>query len=382
MKWFSQPPRRLTANETARHEHHALGGESLLAALLAAALAAGVGALAQDAAGGAASEPASRPAVRQIRGISLQLHVGDDQQAYDALVDEIAKTGANTVCLTVTGLQDNAGSAHIATKPSRTPADARLASLIDHAHKQGLQVVLMPLVLLENARSGEWRGKINPTKDGHSWDDWWKDYDAFILHYAQVAQEAGVEMFMVGSELISVESQTEHWTSLIAQVRQGYHGLLSYSANWDHYKAVGYWDKLDAVGLTSYYELSKKPNPTVDELVEAWKPIKQQILAWQAKVNRPVLFTELGWPNQKTAAEFAWDYYRSPKDPDPALQRACFEAFFRTWADEKALAGYVIWEWRTSLGQKTDANSDTSYCPKDKPAMEIIGQYFRSPMPE
>ncbi len=351
---------------------------------------AGLAALAQhaaragesDVASASASAPASGPVVRQFRGISLQLHVGDDQQAYDALVDEIARTGANTVCLTVTGLQDNAGAEHITTKPSRTPTDERLARLIAHAHKQGLQVILMPLVLLENARGGEWRGKIDPAKDGHAWDVWWKDYNTFILHYAQLAQEAGVEMFMVGSELISTEKQPQQWTALISQVRQVYHGLLSYSANWDHYKAVGFWDKLDAVGLTSYYELSNKPNPTVEELTEAWKPIKQQILAWQAKVNRPVLFTELGWPNQKTAAQFAWDYYRSPKDPDPALQRACFESFFRTWADEKALAGYVIWEWRTSLAQKTDPNSDTGYCPKDKPAMDLIGGYFRAPMPD
>ena len=115
----------------------------------------------------------------------------------------------------------------------------------------------MPIVLLENPREGEWRGKIAPT----NWADWWEDYENYLMHYAWLAESAEAEVFMVGSELVSTETDTDHWKDLIARVRKAYHGRLGYSANWDHYKQVGFWDVLDLVGMTTYHDLGDKDEP-------------------------------------------------------------------------------------------------------------------------
>jgi hypothetical protein len=259
----------------------------------------------------------------------------------------------------------------------KTPQDARLVSIIEHAHRRGLRVVLMPIVLLENPREGEWRGKIAPT----NWADWWEDYESYVMHYAWLAESAGAEVFMVGSELVSTESDTERWRDLIARVRKGYHGRVGYSANWDHYKQVAFWDLLDIVGMTTYHDLGDGENLTVEDLVKRWAPIKKEIMEWQKGLGRRIVFTEVGWPNQVTCAKYPWDYYRSMDKPDPQAQANCFEAFFQTWAQDLAVAGYLIWEWRSYPGQETDPQKDTSYVPCGKPAMDVICRYFRAPPP-
>ena len=315
----------------------------------------------------------------QFRGICLQVQSGEENYPFDKYIKEIAATGANSICMSVAAFQQNAGSSSIFIENRKVPSSKRLKELINLAHEQGLRVILMPIVLLENPREGEWRGKIDPTKDKNTWDDWWERYTNYILHYAQLAEESKVDVFMVGSELVSTEGQTERWVKLIDEVRRKYHGLLSYSSNWDHYKPVKFWDKLDIIGMTTYYDLTDDKKPTLDVLMASWVSIKKEILDWQATIGRPLLFTEVGWPNQETAAKYPWDYYRSTDKPDPQQQKLCFESFFKTWTPEPAMGGYLIWEWRNYEGQVTDPVKGTDYCPKDKPAMELISQYFRLP---
>ncbi len=320
--------------------------------------------------------PLKTSQVGEFRGIALQLHNGQDDHPYEQYIDEIARTGANTISLAIHAHQENGSSTSIFVDIRKTPGDERLEQLIAHARKRGLRVVLMPVVLLENTRDGEWRGKIAPT----SWDDWWEDYTGFIEHYAKLAQRSNVEVFLVGSELLSTEKYTKRWRKLIRLVRSIYSGRLAYSANWDHYRPIEWWDALDIVGMTTYYDLTEGKPATVERMIEAWKPIKKDILEWQAKINRPIMFTEVGWPNQISCGQYPWNYYANQDKPDPAAQANCFEAFFQTWINEKAVAGFLVWEWQNHPGHDL-SEKDTSYVPKGKPAEQVVRKYFRMPSP-
>ncbi len=309
----------------------------------------------------------------ELRGMTIQLQSHWEGIPFEQYVEEIARSGANTICLSLTAYQENASSSSLFIEYRKVPSLKRLKNLIELAHDRGLKVVLMPIVLLENPRSGEWRGKINPT----DLDRWWGHYEDYILFYAQVAAESEAEVFMIGSELVGLEDKTRQWRSLIRKVRKVYKGRLSYSANWDHYKDIEWWRDLDLVGMTVYHDLVGDNKPTLDVLIEAWKPIKKKVLAWQQKVAMPILFTEVGWPNQEGCAKEPWNYYGSDK-PDPTAQADCFKAFFRTWQGEKTVAGVLIWEWRNHPNQ-TGGMDDTSYIPTGKPAMQVIRDYFNSP---
>jgi len=368
---FDSPPRQTTGKISA--------GKLVVLGMFAVILAIWFGAFRLISANGAdpAKEPGRRSArpsdAAEFRGIALQLHNGVDKWPYERWIDQIAAAGANTISLVVTGYQENASSASIFIDLRKTPSDRRLKQLIAHARKRNLRVVLMPIVLLENARENEWRGKINPD----SWDDWWEDYTNFVVRYAVIASLSKCEVFVVGSELISTETQTKRWRQLIRRVRDVYGYRLCYSANWDHYRPIEWWDDLDIAGMTTYYDLTGGQRPTVERLVAAWKPIKADILAWQKKIDRPIMFTEVGWPNQKTCAQYPWNYYSSD-EPDPVAQANCFEAFFRTWFGEPAVAGFLVWEWQSRPDQQIGPE-DIGYVPAGKPALDVIRKYYAMP---
>ena len=175
--------------------------------------------------------PLKPPPVKQFRGFTLQLQSADHREAYKKYIDEIADTGANAICLSVAGYQENCSSTSIFIDARRSPSAGDLKLLIAHAKTRGLRVMLMPIVLLENPRTGEWRGKIKP----RDWDDWWEDYTNYILHNARIARDAGATILAVGSELVSTEKDhADRWRGLIAAVRKVFKGYLIYSANWDH----------------------------------------------------------------------------------------------------------------------------------------------------
>ncbi len=309
----------------------------------------------------------------EFRGISLQLHSSDPQVPFEQYVQEIADTGANTICFVVAAYQENCSSTSIFIDLRKTPPDDRVRSLIRLAKSKGLRVVFMPIVLLENARAGEWRGKIQP----ENWPDWWEDYEHYILHYVHIAQAENADLFILGSELVKTEAQEEGWRKLIAKARRHFRGRLSYSANWDHYKPVRWWDDLDVIGMTTYHDLTGGKEPTVERLMDSWAKLRREILAWQKDIRRPILFTEVGWPNLKTCAQYPWNYCLD-EDPDPQAQANCFEAFFRTWSNTPQVAGYLVWEWRSWPGQPTGPE-DRSYVPNGKPAMEVIRKYLNAP---
>jgi hypothetical protein len=322
-----------------------------------------------------ANPPVKPSAAREFRGITLQLHSGWEQHPFEEYIDQIARSSANTISLVIPCYQENGSSTSIFVDLRKAPSDKRLIHLIGYARKRNLRITLMPIVLLEDAREDEWRGKISPD----DWDRWWDNYTDIVTRYARIAESERIEVFIIGSELISTETQGKRWRELIAKVRQVYRGRLCYSANWDHYRPIDWWDKLDIVGMTTYYDLTGGKKPTVERLLKAWEPIKKEILEWQGKVNRPIMFTEVGWPNQDTCAQYPWNYYASTT-ADPQAQANCFEAFFRTWINEPTVAGFLVWEWQNHPKQKTGPE-DIGYLPCGKPAMKVIRRYFQMPSP-
>src|SRR5205823_4640957 len=129
--------------------------------------------------------------------------------AYLTAIDEIAAMGFNTVEVLTPMFQDNGASEsmRVSVGPGRSPERKDLVKVLRHAREKGLTTVLMPLVLFENPRGNEWRGKIQPEK----WDNWWKSYRKNIDYFLDIANEADASVFSIGSELLSTEKQLDRW---------------------------------------------------------------------------------------------------------------------------------------------------------------------------
>lgn len=327
----------------------------------------------------ASAPPVARPAMQlppgqlPYRGLAVQVASGyyRPRETHAPMLAEIAELGANTVLFSVCGYMEHARSQSIYIDLRKVPPPEDFEFLIRRGRELGLRVILMPIVLLRNPRGSEWRGVIDPP----DWDDWWMQYTDFVLFFADIAREGGADALMVGSELVSTEKYTGRWRTLIARVRERFYGgKLGYSANWDHYRPIEFWDALDFIGMTSYYTLADRKNPTVQEIVERWKPIRAEILDWQREIGRPILLTEVGWCSQEGAAMAPWNYYQNQTATPAGLeeQRRLYEAFLRAWGDTPELMGVIWWEWDASDG----GTGDFGYSPKNKPAEQVLRRWF------
>jgi hypothetical protein len=151
---------------------------------------------------GAATTSAPAPAQLMV-GFALNLHHTDDPAAFIHAIDQIADLGANTVEILTPCFQEHGASEEIrvVVGPGRSPRREHLVSVLKHARARGLTTVLMPLVLFENPRGNEWRGKIQPER----WDRWWRSYGQNFDYFLQIATECDVSVLSVGSELLSSE---------------------------------------------------------------------------------------------------------------------------------------------------------------------------------
>ncbi|HUU82506.1 MAG TPA: glycoside hydrolase TIM-barrel-like domain-containing protein [Phycisphaerae bacterium] len=325
--------------------------------------------LAASGAGGDEQPAAEAP----YRGLAVQIHQGRNPvEEYGPLIREVADLGADTILLSADGLQENIDSIVIDIEPERVPGPDQWLELFRIAHDSGLRVVLMPKVLLRDPRDGSWRGQIAPT----SWEAWFEQYRRFVLHFAEVARRGSVDVLLIGSELVTTERHTEQWRRIIREVRAVYPGKVGYSANWDHYKNIQFWGDLDLIGLTTYNNLNKpaKAHPTVDDLVEAWKPIRGGILHWQKEIDRPLLFTEVGWCSQEGCSTKPWNYYHNEKATPAGHEEQAnnYRAFIQAWSDRPQVGGIIFWEWTSAPG----GDDDYHYTPRNKPAERVLREFF------
>ncbi|MGF1632581.1 MAG: hypothetical protein ACFCVE_01920 [Phycisphaerae bacterium] len=304
------------------------------------------------------------------RAVGIQIQRVDWIDKYMEAIDEIADLGADTVKIVVDARQENGSSNRIYLDMRRTPTPEHLQRLIRHAKARGLRVILMPIVLLDAPRGREWRGTLKP----ESWPDWFESYREILTHFGWIAQGTGVDVLVVGSELVSSEGRVDDWRRTINDVRKVFTGKLTYSSNWDRYHAVPFWDQLDLIGMNSYWKLGDGPEATPEEIARNWKSIQGDLLPFVQKQQKPLIFLEVGWCSMSNAAHEPWDY--TTGDPiDLALQQRLYEGFFEAWHGTPELGGFSIWEWTVGEG----GPDDRTYTPEGKPAEETLRTWLAKP---
>jgi len=325
------------------------------------------------------AETAAAPRVNhkktdQMRGFSMRLVEPSEKgiESYLQAIDELADMGCTWIDLSIAAHQDNVRSEAIFLEKTNTPSDKDILRVLAKAKSRGMGVMLMPVVLLNNSGSKDWRGIINPP----NWDTWFASYVQFITGMARIAQQGDVDIFVVGSELLSTESYRERWIGTIAEIKKVYKGKLTYSSNWDHYESVTFWDQLDYVGMNNYYELAKKPGVPVAELNKTWEPIKKNILDFAAKQKKPFMFTEVGWHNLVNTLSEPWNYVaEGPIDDNEQLH--AFQSFVESWQNvpNQQFMGAFIWEWYPG-GHYHDRGT---YSLQGTPALEVVKKWFAAP---
>ena len=301
------------------------------------------------------------------RGIALGLFSQDGEYSYRMLIDELAATGATHVSLVWVWWQHDIKAVRIATVDGWSATEAQVRDSIRYARQLDLHVTLFPIVRLKSSGPKEWRGRIAPSDE----NAWWRSYEAYILRAARVAAEEGAQRLSVGSELLTREPMRGRWIGLIDRVRISAPNLeLMYSANWDHFRPVRFWDAVDVVGLTGYWELTKDLSASTATLAAAWTPVLEDLERWSLQIKRPLVITEIGYPSLDGGAAWPWNETRSaPVDLEE--QRRGYLAFIRRFAGKPWLQGVYWWNW-FGFGGADDGN----YTPRGKPAATLIRAWY------
>lgn len=332
-------------------------------------------------------------------------YVADIDGSYasaNSLASMISSTASNSVALTDDyGINPSTNSIYgdynTATTTGNTETIAHLTSTIKAAEKDGLTVMVRPLVdftvdatpaTLKSSdgtqyANGDWRAYFKPTNT----TTFFNSYDSMIVAQAKAAQAGGAQLLDIGTELdqLTGAAYLSEWTKIITDVRAVFSGKLTYSAISDddlspwqygggHPAAgtgdittqVSFWNQLDYIGIDEYAAIwdaqngGANPDPTLAQLIAGWEntPTDPTTKAMTgglslikyyenvaATLNKPLLFTEIGYNSAPDAA--SQPFFTSSSTYDPTLQANLYKAFFTAWQDKgnTSLQGVYIWNW-------------------------------------
>jgi len=321
-----------------------------------------------------------------IRGITIgpiesAYHPGKGYGSapYARTLGECGALGANWIALTPFGrVADLDGTGVDPT--FETPFEKNridIARAIDQAHANGLRVMLVPHLWVENE---EWRAKIDPKTDT-GWARWAKSYGDWVKAWAHVAADHGVEMFSAGVELRSwvTTGRAPSFAALIGEIRLFYRGFITYSANWDDVDQTVVLGDLDVIGINAFYPLADHEHATEDELFAGGKRVAEKVRALAQTWNKPVLFTEIGYTTRADPAYQPWLW--PEKIPgvvyDEYAQAVAYHALIAPLLDEPSFVGFFVWR---VYADPDDVSQEPKwgFSPRGKLAENVVKDAFRA----
>lgn len=303
-----------------------------------------------------------------LNGVVLPFFALEEDYPYKQALDEIEEMGARSVSLFITNYQEDIRTNSIYMN-QRAVEVTQLTEIVRYAHQRGMSVFLFPTLHIQHLGYKEWRGVLAPRDP----EAWWNNYFRMEQFYIHFAQENQVEMLSIGSELCSLESDYGHWSKLVQYARGHYDGLLTYSANWDHYHNISFMKDLDYMGINAYFRLTEKMDPTLQEIVTAWKPARERIEDAYKEYHKPLIFTEIGYLSLDGTNHDPWNYFSTAKI-DLQEQADCYEAFVRVWDPPPGfLHGVYFYNWWGPGGI-----GDRDYTPRGKPAEKVLRAWYKT----
>jgi hypothetical protein len=259
--------------------------------------------------------------------------------------------------------------------------DDEIRRAVRLARENKLKVVLKPVI---DPEDGKWRGQIRfKTADGKedpaAWARWWKAYNAFLLHYAAIAQETRCELLCIGCEMITTEKFEAQWRALAARVREVYKGPLVYNANHGKVDQVRWWDAVDLIGVSAYYPVGTKTDSSVEAMAASWRPVRDKLERISRRYKRAVLFIEIGMRSARGCSRMPWDWKTRGLPYDGQEQARYYEAALKSFWDEPWFAGFCWWDWPAGLYRKEEAEGNRAFCIYGKPAEKVLRAWYAKP---
>ncbi len=239
------------------------------------------------------------------------------------------------------------------------------------AKSEGLKVMLKPQVWFDR---GTYTGDVKLDSE-EKWIRFEKGYEEYILAHALNAEELNLEIMCIGTELKEfVLNRPEFWEQLISKVKSIYHGQITYAGNWDSYKLMPFWNRLDYIGVDAYFPVSDSKTPTISEIKKGWKNPTQELKEISELHNKKIMFCEFGYRSISNCGKEPWVSSRGGELNFEA-QKNCYEGTFQSVWKEPFMAGGFLWKWYPDH-EKAGGNSCKRFTPQNKPCELTISKYF------
>ena len=208
-------------------------------------------------------------------------------------------------------------------------------------------------------------------------------FSEYIMGLAALSREfPHFRMLSIGNELREFATRRpQFFRDLIAEIREAHPDLiLTYSANWDEYERIAFWEDLDYIGVNSYFPLVETRTPTASEVSNGFEPIKRRIAVVARQSGRPVLFTEYGFRSIDHTVRRPWEHGEVQVGVDVNLQAQAnaYKGFYDTFWDEPWVAGGFFWEWYANGDLENPwYNSDSNgWYINGKPAEDVVRERY------
>lgn len=272
----------------------------------------------------------------------------------------IKSDGANTVSFDVWWVVPSQSSSSIAPAPSITDSDADLIAAAQEARQAGLKVTLTPKFVVG---TNTWRAYYNPPDPA----TFFSNYRTMIDHYADLAQQTGMSLFYVGSEMIDSDGYLDYWHQVIASARQHFGGPLSYEEDCREVGRFNFGDAVDKVSVSAYFPISSEASPTLGQLEAGWQSYQgvdafAEVAGQAQRWGKPILFGEVGYEASSHAAANPCCNSTTVAN-DASLQSRAYQALLDTFVDQPWWGGVTWWAW----------NNGGPRSPEGKPAEGLIG---------
>lgn len=333
---------------------------------------------------------------------------------------KLADTGTEWVCIAFAGRMTTHDTPEIrfADTEPRMVTDDEIRRAIDLAHAHGMKVILKPMVVCDDATWRAWikffrpvtdeekaagiTGEFDPwsgtpqmrdgmVRDMQQWDRWWQDYSAFLVHYAKVADEKNVPVYCLGCEMNSTEEYEQRWRMLIEQIRNVYPGLLTYDINHGREDELKWWDAVDLISVSAYYQVPPaggrpveeaiQQTTSVEEIKDHLETIKDRLAQLSAEHKKPILFIETGVTNVRGCARYPWSHpdERSGTPLDEQEQANYYQAMSEVFWDEPWFMGFCWWDWPARLYDRSAAAENRGFCVYGKQAEDVLREWYAKP---
>jgi hypothetical protein len=303
--------------------------------------------------------------------------VGYGSPAYARALDEVKKMGARWVSITPFGrvaTLEGRGVDPTFEAPFAANREA-VRRAIAMAHERGLSVFVVPHLWVE---SGEWRALIDPKTDA-GWAAWAKSYGDFVRGWADVAAETHAEMFSAGVELRSwvTSGRAPSFAAIVHDIRRKYHGVVTYSANWDDVEDTIVLGELDVIGVNAFYPLADKDGASDSELLAGGRRVQERVHRLAEAWRKPVLFTEIGYTTRADPAHRPWEWPDRMQHVrvDERAQAVAYRSLLLPLLDEPRFMGFFVWRLYADPDDVSQ-EAEWGFSPRGKQAELVVRDAF------